>query len=145
MDHKRLSAADVLGGEFVLRALPESALQWIALVREGIAVSSIPAAARLVGISAHELVTMLDMAPRTQDRRKRQGVLSRSESGKMVRLALVIERAVKVFEEQARALDWLKAPNAVFSGANPLSMLDTDLGASVVMKALGQIEDGVFA
>jgi uncharacterized protein (DUF2384 family) len=33
----------------------------------------------------------------------------------------------------------------VFFGASPLSLLDTELGAGVVIKALGQIEEGVFA
>jgi putative toxin-antitoxin system antitoxin component (TIGR02293 family) len=145
MRSKRLSAADVLGGESVLRALPESDLEWIALVREGIAASSIPAAARFVGISPRDLSRLLDMTPRTQARRMRECVLSRAESGKMVRLARVIERAVEVFEEQEAALEWLKAPNDVISGASPLSMLDTELGAGAVIKALGQIEEGVFA
>jgi putative toxin-antitoxin system antitoxin component (TIGR02293 family) len=144
MQQKRFSAADVLGGESVLRALPESDLEWIALVREGIAASSIPAAARFVGISPRDLARLMDMTPRTQARRMRECVLSRVESGKMVRLAHVFERAVEVFEDQATALDWMKAPNAVFSGASPLSMLDTELGAGVVMTALGRIEDGVY-
>jgi putative toxin-antitoxin system antitoxin component (TIGR02293 family) len=145
MDHKWLSAADVLGGESVLRSLPESDLEWIALVREGIAASSIPEAARFVGIGPHDLARLLDMTPRTRARSTRECVLSRAESGKMVRLARVVERAVEVFEDQATALEWLKAPNAVFLGSSPLSMLDTELGVGVVMTALGRIEEGVFA
>jgi len=144
MDHKWLSAVDVLGGNSVLRALPESDLDWIALVREGIAVSCMAAVANAVGISSRELARVLDMAPPNWARRTRESVLSRSESGKMVRLAQVVERAVEVFEEQATALDWLKAVNDVFSVASPLYMLDTELGAGVVMKVLGRIEDGLF-
>jgi hypothetical protein len=63
MDRKWLSAVDVLGGNSVLRALPESDLDWIALVREGIAVSCMAAVARIVGISSHELARVLVMSP----------------------------------------------------------------------------------
>jgi hypothetical protein len=62
MDYKWLSAVDVLGGNSVLRALPESDLDWIALVREGIAVSCL-SAANAVGISSRELARVLVMSP----------------------------------------------------------------------------------
>jgi hypothetical protein len=43
------------------------------------------------------------------------------------------------------AVDWLKSPNATFSGQTPLSLLDTEIGAELVMDTLGRIEHGVFA
>ena len=45
-----LSAAAVLGGVPVLHALPRSALEWIALVRQGISASAVDAAVRAMGI-----------------------------------------------------------------------------------------------
>jgi uncharacterized protein (DUF2384 family) len=47
--------------------------------------------------------------------------------------------------ELARALDWLKSPNASLGGASPLSLLDTDLGSVALVNTLGRIEQGVFA
>ena len=140
-----LTAATVLGGETVLHALPGSVLEWISLVRLGISASTIDAAVRVMGISQTELARALDIPARTLARRKKEGVLSRVESEKLVRLALVIERAVQVFEDQRSALDWIKSQNPSLGGTSPLSLLDTDLGSVAVVNTLGRIEQGVFA
>lgn len=140
-----LSAASVLGGEPVLHALPRSVLEWIALVRKGISANAIDAAVRVMGIGQSELSRALDIPERTLARRKKEGVLSRDESGKLVRLAQVIERAVEVFEDERAALNWLKNPNAALGGTSPLSLLDTELGSMAVVNTLGRIEHGVFA
>ena len=76
--------------------------------------------------------------------RKKEGVLNCEESGKLLRLARIIERAAEVFEDGPAALDWVKSPNASLGGVTPLSILDTDLGAESVMDTLGRIEHGVF-
>lgn len=140
-----LSAASVLGGDPVLHALPRSALEWIALVRHGISAGSVDAVVRVMGIGQSELSRALDIPERTLARRKKEGVLSSDESGKMVRLAQVIERAVEVFEDEQAALSWLKNPNAALGGSSPLSLLDTELGSLAVSNTLGRIEHGVFA
>lgn len=140
-----LSAASVLGGEPVLHALPRSVLEWIALVRQGISAKAVDAAVRVMGIGQTELSRALDIPERTLARRKKEGVLSRDESGKLVRLAQVIERAVEVFEDEQAALSWLKSPNAALGGSSPLSLLDTELGSVAVTRTLGRIEHGVFA
>lgn len=140
-----ISAVTVLGGENVLHSRPHSVLDWISLVRQGIGAGAVDAAARVVGIGQAELASALDIPKRTLARRKKEGVLSRDESGKLVRLARVVERAVEVFEDEAAALAWLKAANDALGGASPISLLDTDLGADAVMNTLGRIEHGVFA
>ncbi len=140
-----LSAAAVLGGEPVLHALPRSVLEWIALVRRGISAGSVDAVVRVMGIGQSELSQALDIPERTLVRRKKEGVLSSDESGKMVRLAQVIERSVEVFEDENSAMGWLKSPNAALGGSSPLSLLDTELGSNAVMSTLGRIEQGVFA
>ncbi len=142
---KGLSAATVLGGEPVLHALPRSILEWIALVRQGISASAVDAVVRVIGIGQSELSQALDIPERTLARRKKEGVLTADESGKMVRLAQVIERAVDVFENEQVAMNWLKGSNPALDGSSPLSLLDTELGSVAVLNTLGRIEQGVFA
>ena len=139
------SAAAVLGGEPVLHALPRSVLEWIALVRRGISAGAVDAVVRVMDIGQSELSKALDIPERTLVRRKKEGVLNSDESGKMVRLAQVIERAVEVFEDENSARGWLKSHNAALGGSSPLSLLDTELGSIAVMSTLGRIEQGVFA
>jgi putative toxin-antitoxin system antitoxin component (TIGR02293 family) len=98
----------------------------------------------LVDLRQGELSRALDIPERTLVRRKKEGVLNCEESGKLLRLARVVERAGEVFEDGSLALDWIKSPNASLGGATPLSMLDTDLGADSVMTILGRIEHGIF-
>lgn len=139
------SAAAVLGGKPVLHASPRSVLEWIALVRQGISAGSVDAVVRVMGIGQSELSQALGIPERTLVRRKKEGVLSADESGKMVRLAQVIERAVEVFEDERAAMNWIKSPNAALGGGSPLSLLDTELGSVAVSATLGRIEHGVFA
>ena len=139
------SVEDVLGGRSVLGIQPESSLDWIGILREGIpaaAVESILSAARL---SQSELAYALAIPERTLARRKREGALSTDESSKLLRLARVISRATAVFDDADAAVDWLKSPNAALGGHAPLRLLDTDIGAESVLDTLGRIEHGVFA
>lgn len=145
MNSATLTAASVLGGEPVLHSLPRSVLEWIALVRHGISAGAVDAAVRTIGIGQFELSRALDIPERTLARRKKEGVLNSDESGKMVRLAQVIERAVEVFEDKQAALGWLKSQNPALGGSSPLSLLDTELGSLAVVNTLGRIEHGVFA
>jgi len=54
-------------------------------------------------------------------RRKKEGYLNADESGRMVRLAQFVERAVEVFEDESAALSWLKSPNATLGQQQPLA------------------------
>ncbi len=139
------SVSRILGGERVLHARPRSAIDWIALVRKGIPAGAIAAVLQAVKVQQAELSQALDIPERTLIRRKKEGILNQEESGKLLRLARVVERAAEVFEDDQAALDWIKAENASLGQATPLSMLDTDLGAGAVMDTLGRIEQGVFA
>lgn len=141
---RSFSASSILGGEQVLHARPRSTVEWIDLVRKGIPAPAIDAVIQFVNLRQTELCLALDIPERTLVRRKKEGVLNREESGKLLRLARVIERAAEVFEDGPAALDWIKSPNASLGGATPLSLLDTDLGADSVMDTLGRIEHGVF-
>lgn len=145
LDFHPLLAATVLGGEPVLHVSPRSAVEWIALVRQGIPAAALDAVMKVVNVQQNDLSRALDIPERTLIRRKKEGVLNREESGKLVRLARMVERAAEVFEDEVAALSWIKAQNASLGGATPFSMLDTDIGSITVMDALGRIEHGVFA
>ena len=70
--------------------------------------------------------------------------LSSEEAAKLLRLARIAERASQTFESDELALDWLRTPNHALAEQLPLDLLDTSLGAEMVMDTLGRIEHGVF-
>jgi putative toxin-antitoxin system antitoxin component (TIGR02293 family) len=140
-----LSVEALLGGKRVLQSRPRTSLDWVSVIRHGISSAAVDALARTLHVTQSELAAALGIPERTLARRKKQGMLNSEESTKLVRLARVVERAEKVFENLDAALDWLKSPNAALSGATPLSLLDTDIGAESVLDTLGRIEHGVFA
>lgn len=140
-----VSADSLMGGSAVFPQSPRSAFEWIAVVRHGISARALDAMLKSIGMSQAELAEALDIPERTLARRKREGILSREESAKLLRLARVAARAAEVFEDLDLALAWLKTPLAALEDAAPISVLDTDIGAESVMDTLGRIEHGVFS
>jgi putative toxin-antitoxin system antitoxin component (TIGR02293 family) len=63
----------------------------------------------------------------------------------LVRFARIATFASDVLGDDAKASRWLQRPNRALSGRQPLSLLDTDLGAREVEAILGRIEHGVFS
>ena len=139
------SVESVLGGKSVLGIRPQSSLDWIGMVREGIPAAAVESILSAVRLSQAELAQALGIPERTLARRKREGVLNSEESSKLLRLARVVSRASEVFDDPLAAVDWVKSPNAALGGNVPLSLLDTDIGAESVFDTLGRIEHGVFA
>jgi putative toxin-antitoxin system antitoxin component (TIGR02293 family) len=139
-----MSVISLLGGEAVLHAKPRVPLEWIPLVRQGLPSGSIDAAIRVTRITQSDLADALNISERTLLRRKREGMLSPEESGKLVRFARIVERTAVVFENTEVALGWIQSSNPSLGGVTPLSLLDTEMGADVVLDTLGRIEHGVF-
>ncbi len=139
------SVERLLGGAGVVRGKPRTPGEWIELDRRGLPAAAVDSIAKGVGLSQAELCRLLAISERTLIRRKKEGRLSSDESAKVLRVARVVHRAIAVFENRAKALEWLKSPNRALGSASPLSLLDTDLGAEAVLDTLGQIEHGVFA
>jgi putative toxin-antitoxin system antitoxin component (TIGR02293 family) len=71
--------------------------------------------------------------------------LPKELSDRMLQVAKVYARAVEVFEDEQRALEWLQAPIVALGGRIPVSLLDTSTGVDLVLTELGRIEYGVFA
>ena len=140
-----LSIEALLGGRKVLQVRQRTALDWVLVIRRGLSSAAVDSLAKTLRVTQSELAVALGIPERTLARRKKEGTLNSEESAKLVRLARVVGRAKETFEDLDTALDWLKSPNAALSGATPLSLLDTDIGAESVMDTLGRIEHGVFA
>ena len=135
----------LLGGKDVLKRRPRSDLDWVVVVREGIRAKALDAVAANLGLARSEVAEHLGIAERTLARRRKTGMLTTEESGKLVRLARIARRAAEVFEDRDLGVGWLKRPNRALGGERPLDLLDTEIGAENVLDVLGRIEHGVFS
>ena len=76
---------------------------------------------------------------------KERRPLDPAASERVVRVADITRMAEETFGGPADAAKWLKTPNLALDSATPLSMLDTEPGASEVRRILASINyGGVF-
>ena len=98
------------------------------------------------GLRPESVVRVIGTAVRTLARRREQGRLSRSESERLLRLAIIYEDALELFEGDAAATrKWLETPQKAFGGLTPLTMAESELGAREVEDLIGRLEHGVFS
>ena len=112
-------------------------------IRKGVPSSRLASLARALGMPTGDFCTALRMRPATQERRIREGrVLPPHESDQLVRTAMVVARAIQVFGDRGKASVWMRQEVIALGGATPLSLLDTGIGADLVVRTLTAIEHG---
>lgn len=98
------------------------------------------------GLTASRLATILGIPKRTYARRKAAGKLAPDESERLLRISLIFEQAVELFEGSVgRAVDWLARPKKALANATPFDYARTELGARDVENLIGRLEHGAFS
>jgi len=77
--------------------------------------------------------------------RRKEGLLKKEQSERIIRLARLFDRAVIIFQDIEQVRLWFKTPNEALGGETPMNYSDTELGAQEVADLLGRIEHGVFS
>jgi putative toxin-antitoxin system antitoxin component (TIGR02293 family) len=101
--------------------------------------------ARILEIEARDLLPVIGMTARTATRRKTEGFLTADEADRVLRVARVLEEAMRVFGSQEKAANWLRTAHPMLSDAAPYRLLDSDAGAKAVTDELIRIDFGDFA
>jgi putative toxin-antitoxin system antitoxin component (TIGR02293 family) len=131
-----------LGGEVVLGRPLRTETDLRVAIREGFPQPVVEQLMQGAGLTLKELSTILDLSPRSLQRRRREGRLARYESDRLYRLARVIAHAKRHIGNDDAAIRWLRRPNRALGGNIPLELLDTELGARAVENVLGRIAYG---
>jgi putative toxin-antitoxin system antitoxin component (TIGR02293 family) len=113
-------------------------------VRAGLPVALVDEAIASGRLSAAEL-DRLALPRKTLAHRRGLGRLSPEQSDRLVRILRVIAEAEATFGERGKAATWLRRPTTALSGAAPLGLLDTEVGARQVETLLGRIAHGIAA
>lgn len=126
---------------------PKSPLDLIDTIRQGLPKQALEQLAKTLRVKVLDLEHILPVSRRTLQRYEQQDVkcLPKDLSDHMLQVAKSYTRAVEVFQDEERALEWLQAPIVALGGRIPMSLLDTSAGVDLVLTELGRIEYGVFA
>jgi putative toxin-antitoxin system antitoxin component (TIGR02293 family) len=118
----------------------------IASIKRGLPYSALEHLQRSTGLDSDLILQWLQMAPRTQARRKAQGRLTAEESDRLLRAARVFGRVLEFFRgDRAGAVEWLSSKPRALGGATPLEVSRTDLGAREVEDLIDRIRYGVYS
>lgn len=117
----------------------------IKFAREGFPKRLLLALAKKISLTIQELSIILHISERTLQRYDDDAIIKTEYAEKAVELARLYTRGEEVFGTMDKFKLWVKAPNLIFNGEAPVSMLDTSAGFNMVFKELGRIEHGIFA
>jgi len=123
-------STDLEKGDFVRKGLPK---------RSALHLQS------LLGLTAREMSTLLDMSYRTFQRKGDDDLLGLSSTEQLVEIAEVVEHALRIFAERHHVIDWLNTSLVGLGGQKPMDLLDNSFGIRAVRHALGRLEHGVFS
>ncbi len=132
---------DELGGVRTLGRQLSSDRDLRDAIRDGFRPAVVEALMGASGLTLKELAGALDLSPRSLQRRRNSGRLSRYESDRLYRLARIVAIANDFLGDRERALRWLKRPNRALGGIAPVAAIDTEL-ARQVENILGRIAYG---
>jgi putative toxin-antitoxin system antitoxin component (TIGR02293 family) len=96
------------------------------------------------GLRADELAFIIPRRTLTH-RRQHDERLTLEESDRAIRLARIVAQAIATFDDDEKAMTWLRGPKKRFGGASCLDMAGTEHGARLVEEALVQLDEGYFA
>lgn len=115
-------------------------------VKEGFSYRALERLRDNVGLSREAVADLVQIRPRTLDRRKERGKLEPDESDRLLRVSRVFGQAIGLFEGNVEAAKgWLSSPQRALGGAAPLDMAKTEIGAREVEDLIGRLEHGVFS
>ena len=95
-------------------------------------------------LSKADLMSLVQIPPRTLTRRKEKGRLEPDESDRLVRATRVFAKAILLFEGDAtRARRWFTSSQLALGGARPIDYAVSDVGAREVEALIGRLEHGI--
>lgn len=133
---------EVVGGKVRLGVDIRSARDLISAVRNGLPVESVEYIMSSGRLTAAE-VDRAVLPRKTLSHRRKIGTLTAEQSDRLMRAAKVLAAAEETFGSKEKAGLWLRRPTTALDGDEPMSLLDTNEGASQVETLLGRIAHGI--
>jgi putative toxin-antitoxin system antitoxin component (TIGR02293 family) len=107
--------------------------------------ASVQTLADKVQVESARLLSLVGLSGRTAARRKVQGYLEPAEADRLLRIARVVEEAMRIFGSEQKVARWLNTPHPALENVEPLAVLDSDAGVKTVSDELVRIDFGDYA
>jgi putative toxin-antitoxin system antitoxin component (TIGR02293 family) len=117
----------------------------VQVIQAGLPVNELEDLQASLGVPMEKLFSIIGLSKATHHRRKASGRLGLAQSDRVVRVAKLMGKAVKVFGNMEDAKQWLNSSQFGLGGAVPLDYAKTEVGAREVENLLGRIEYGVYS
>ena len=133
-------------GTRILSLNADSKLQIIERLEQGLEPDDAETLAHHLDLSLTSLLELLDLNSSTFFKTKKErSRLNPDASGRVYRLAKVVEAAEGYFEDEQVARRWLERPKVALGGKVPLRFARTAEGADYVVNLLGRMAHGVIS
>lgn len=97
-------------------------------------------------MSTERIAKTAHIPKRTLARRKRTGRFTTEESERLLRLGLIYDLTLHLFERNVTAArQWLERPNPTLDDRSPLEVAETEVGGREVEGLIGRLELGVYS
>jgi putative toxin-antitoxin system antitoxin component (TIGR02293 family) len=113
------------------------------VIRKGLSKKAMDVLMAHMDISAIEMSRMLHTSDRTMRRYTDDSVLNPEQSERLIELARLFAHGIDVFGSADRFRRWINGPVYSLGGQQPINLMDTSLGISLVNDTLGRIEHGI--
>lgn len=141
-----VKAATIQWMSFSKSVVREDPTMRIHRVRTGARASHMIGAANTLGVPRETIFNLVGLPTSTANRKIANGeILDMPVTERLARLAAIKQHAEATFGDTEVSRQWLLASNTALGGCSPLSLLDTDIGAREVSKALASIAYGGVA
>jgi len=115
-------------------------------VQTGFPFNSFVILTRSLGVTNKELAELVQISPRTLNRRKKEGKFKADESDRLLRFARIFTYALGLYEGDKEAAQyWLSSGSQALKGDSPLEVCKTEEGARELENLIVRLEHGVFA
>lgn len=137
--------AERLGGMRVLKRRIRSDLDLVDAIQAGLPVRALEEVLRSGLFEPGELYALVVARRTLAHRKEKRQPLTVEESDRLARIVGVAQRAEEALGDGEKAARWLRKPNRALKGNRPIDLLESDLGARMVERALGRLEHGVYS
>ncbi|MGH8684595.1 MAG: type II RES/Xre toxin-antitoxin system antitoxin [Nitrosospira sp.] len=113
------------------------------LIREGYPAGILKSTGGFFGVPEARILKIAHVAPATAHRlQKKAARIDSAATERIYRIGKVTLMAIEVFEDDNKAIEWMRQPNPTLANTAPLDLMDTEPGAQSVQQVLNAIATG---